>query len=230
MAIKPLEKVLLNPAQVEEMKEDLQACQAQLQNPRVQDKGAVRDRMQRMQKQLVEEGASEGEQPTPQERDKLAKLEGQLRMQITQGMISEEEMRKCPSDAPNRLLRWEQSNIKKIEMWRNIRQQLDPMNPEAGNLEPFRPRGPQDRVRLDALIPGQMDYQSVPQERWDQTFDPSKKVESALDQAKKRHVKEKVKRVLTEDQKQQLRDRLKLARARKVLNQPMPTEMPTVIG
>ena len=193
MAVKPLETVLLNPTQASIMQEDVRSWEGQGKaieqghwtQKTIGDVQAIRERIQRTKKQLQAEAASEGEQPTPAERDKLAKVELQLREKITQGMLTEEEMRKCPSSAPTNLIRWETANMPDIERWKNARQQLDPENPDAQNLEPFRPRGTEQLRLVDTAIPGKMAYTHVPEEKWDATFDKTKKVESALDQAKK---------------------------------------------
>ena len=190
MSMKPLDTVLLNPTQVASMKEDLQGWkgmvnavnQGHWMGKGIQDVQAVRERIQRTEHQLRTEAASEGDL-TGHEKDTLAKQEVELRTKITQGMLPEETMRKCPSNAPSDLLRWEAHNIKDIEKWKNIRQQLDPLNPEAQNLEVYRPRGERDVTRIadESVIPGKMNYTTVSQEKWDATFDPSQKVLSALD-------------------------------------------------
>ena len=210
MAVKPLETVLLNPVQAQIMQEDVRSWEGQVQaiqqghwtQKTIGDVQAIRERIHRTKKQLQMEAASEGEQPTPAERDRLARTEVELREKITQGMLTEEEMRKCPSNAPNDLIKWETANIKDIERWKNVRQQLDPENPEAQNLERFRPKG-HEQVRLvDTVIPGKMAYTHVPQEKWDATFDPAAKVETALDQVKKHSFSEAERQRRSEAMKQ----------------------------
>ena len=223
MAVKPLETVLLNPTQASIMQEDVKSWEGQVKaieqghwtQKTIGDVQAIRERIQRTKKQLQAEAASEGEQPTPAERDKLAKVELELRTKITQGMLTEEEMRKCPSSAPTNLIRWETANMPDIERWKNARQQLDPENPDAQNLEPFRPRGTEQLRLVDTVIPGKMAYTHVPQEKWDATFEPAKKVESALDQVKKHHT-------MSEEQKQAARDRMNKRWAAKKASEHAP--------
>ena len=186
---------LLRPAQMAEHYNDLQVAKADLENPKVQDKGAVRQRVGNLQKQYesqapraITDGAV---------KDALAKEADSLLAQILPGMLSKEEMRKNPAGSVDRHLRWERANKAKIMRWKKLRCVLnaDESDPhtwdrDAANLEVFRPDGPQDKFRADAQITGKMSYGNVPEERWKQAFGTVHPETSALAQAKRAHAPE----------------------------------------
>lgn len=181
---------LLRPAQMAEQQQEIRVAEAQLSNPNIQDKGAVRSRIKTLKQQF--------EQQAPREisdgrvKDALAKEGQALLDQITTGMLSQEEMRKNPAGSVDKHLRWERANKAKILRWKKIQCMLnaDSSNPgtwdrDAANLERYRPVGVQDRFRTDAQISGKMSYGSVPEEKWEGVFGSVNPPNSALEQAKR---------------------------------------------
>lgn len=181
---------LLRPAQMAEQQHEIKVAEAQLSNPNIQDKGAVRSRIKTLKQQF--------EQQAPREiadgrvKDALAKEGETLLEQITTGMLSQEEMRKNPAGSVDKHLRWERANKAKILRWKKIQCMLnaDSSNPgtwdrDAANLERYRPAGAQDRFRTDAQISGKMSYGRVPEENWSGVFGSVNPPNSALEQAKR---------------------------------------------
>ena len=181
---------ILRPAQMAEHYNDLRHAEADLENPKVQDKGAVRQRVGNLKRQY------ESQAPRPitdgRLKDALEKEANQLLSEILPGMLSQEEMRKNPPGSVDKHLRWERVNKPKIIRWKKIRcvQNADNSDPhtwdrDAANLEQYRPAGPQDKFRADAQITGKMSYVSVPEENWQQAFGRVNPENSALEQAKR---------------------------------------------
>lgn len=155
-------------------------------------------------------------------KDKLYKQSKELEEKILQGMPSHEEMRKNPAGMVDRHMKWEAENKKNILKWKNLQILLEPDSSakDLANFERLRPQGEMDRFRGDAQINGHMTYGNIPEWVWAEIF--KNKPNSALEQVKKVEAEvaqpaAKVdKRTLpkTEEQKQALRDRLALARAK----------------
>jgi hypothetical protein len=181
---------LLRPAQMVEHYNDLKHAEADLENPKVQDKGAVRQRIGNLKKQY------ESQAPRPitdgGTKDALAKEADMLLGQILPGMLSQEEMRKNPAGSVDLHLRWERANKAKILRWKKIQCLLnaDGSDPhtwdrDAANLERFRPQGAQDKLRANAQITGQMTYRNIPDEKWEAAFGTTHPENSALKQAER---------------------------------------------
>lgn len=181
---------LLRPAQMADQLQELKASEAQLQNPNIQDKGAVRTRIRNLKQQYEQQA------PRPitdgATKDALAKEASSLLSDITSGMLSQEEMRKNPAGSVDKHLRWERANKSKIIRWKKIQCMLnaDHSTPgtwdrDAANLERFRPVGAMDRFRGDAQISGKMSYGAVPAEHWEAAFGSVNPPNSALEQAKR---------------------------------------------
>lgn len=179
---------LLRPDQMSEYQRDIDSAKRQLDNPNVQDKGAVRKRLTEISRQY------DAQAPRPitdgKLKDRLAAEAKQLLDEITPGMLSQEEMRKNPPRAVDRHMKWEAANKKKILRWKKIQLMLnaDQSRPhtwdrDAANLEAYRPEGASNRVRLDAQIPGAMSYGNVPDENWKAAFGSTAPDNSALNQA-----------------------------------------------
>lgn len=181
---------LLRPAQMVEQEYEIKVAEAQLANPNIQDKGAVRTRIRTLKQQF--------EQQAPRQvtdgrvKDSLAKEAQGLLDQILPGMLSQEEMRKNPAGSVDKHLRWERANKSKIIRWKKLQCMLNADGSQAGtwdrdaaNLERFRPVGVQDRFRTDAQISGKMSYGSVPEEKWEGVFGSVNPSNSALEQAKR---------------------------------------------
>ena len=181
---------LLRPPQIIELENERKYLDEQLNGPwkhLVQEPGKVRGRLRDVSKQL-DEGRPHPV-TDPLERDKLAKVEQGLREEITQGMLSQEEMRKNPPGAVDRHLAWERGMKGKILEWKEARLRLaadtspvETWNRDEANLEQFRPEGAIGRVRLDAQIPGKMAMSPQAKEHWP-LGEP--KVETAMGQAVK---------------------------------------------
>ena len=210
--MKPTNVPLLRPAQMSEHVEEIRVTEEKLRNPSIQDKGAVQRQLRNLKLQY------ERQAPEPlagAEKDQLATREKVLREEITQGMLSQEEMRKNPPGAVDQHMRWERANKPKIMEWKNLRLQLaaDQSSPETwdrdtANLERYRPTGASGRVRLDAQITGKMaPGAGVPDENWKQAFGTTESENSALNQVKRRQ--------MSDEQRAAARERLAQARAKK---------------
>lgn len=179
---------LLRPAQMAEYEQDIKSAEAQLQNPTVQDKGAVRARLNTLKKQFETQAPREVDGET---KDALHAESKRLLDDILPGMLSQEEMRKNPAGSVDKHIRWERANKQKILRWKKIQLMLnaDSSKPhtwdrDAANLERYRPVGAQDRFRGDAQISGVMSYGNVDQARWEAAFG-DKGPDSALKQAQR---------------------------------------------
>lgn len=216
---------VMRPWQAEEAKDELSDMKTMLQEHGkvIQDKGAFVARIKNVERQLDRYA------PEPlagKEKDVVAEEIKDLEAYIPQGMQTMDERMKCPVDAPYYLRRWENATNARwgtrknaILRYKALKYQLyhdEVDNRDMGNIERLAPTmGPQG-YRSDAVMPGAMGYLNVPQKNWDHAFDPTKKVPSALDQVKEHDKKARAKRILNEEQKQALRDRLAIARQRKV--------------
>ena len=143
----------LRKDQVDDMKGEVTTAETQLRNPNYQgDKGEVADRLRSLKKQL------DAQMPRPYvgaEMDKAVARERELRAEWTQGMLSQEEMRKCPPGAVDRHRAWEKRNSARIEEWQNIQRRLNADNEdlESASIEVYRPTS--STMNMDgALIPG----------------------------------------------------------------------------
>lgn len=181
---------LLRPAQMVEQAHEIKVAKAQLANPNIQDKGAVRSRIRTLEQQYEQQAprpVSDG-----RVKDAMAKEAQSLLEQITPGMLSQEEMRKNPPGSVDKHLRWERANKSKIVRWKKLQCMLNADQSDAGswdrdaaNLERYRPQGAQDRFRADAQISGKMTYGGVPEEKWEGVFGSVNPPTSALAQAKR---------------------------------------------
>lgn len=130
---------LLRKDQVEEMEAEKQAAEQKIRSPNFQgDKFAVREQLQALVHQL------ESQRPRPygsEEIDRAISREAELRERISMGMLSQEEMRKCPPGAVDRHRAWEKRNVAAIEEWQNIQRRLNAENEdrESASIESFRP-------------------------------------------------------------------------------------------
>jgi hypothetical protein len=148
---------LLRKDQVEDMQDELRAAEQKIRSPNfLGDKSAVAEQLNSLRHQL------ERQAPKPygsDEIDAALKREAELRGQWTQGMLSQEEMRKCPPGAVDRHRSWEKKNMARIEEWQNIQRRLNADNEdrESASIEMFRPT--QSTMNMhNALIPGKQFY------------------------------------------------------------------------
>jgi hypothetical protein len=202
-----LSKPLLRHHQREEYKGEIEAMTEmipQLKTP--QDRGDVQRRLGRLKQSLEAQTPAE---ITGAMKDRLQAHATELEQKITSGMLSSEEMRKNPAGAVGQHMKWERANKSDILKWKNIQQLLEPTSddPDLSNFERLRPNGAQDRVRVNAQIPGKMSYGTIPQQNWDQAFEGQGPSNTALQQAKR------VQKPLSEEQRKILCDRLAAARA-----------------
>lgn len=211
-------KQLLRHHQREEYRGEIDAMESmlpQLKTP--QDRGEVNKRLGRLKQALH----TQSPQDLPGAvKNKLYLESKQLETEITQGMLSKEEMRKNPAGSVGKFMRHEKAVKPKILRWKNIQQMLDPTSddPDLSNVERLRPDGAQDRVRLDAQIPGKMSFGSVPQENWDMAFEGKKPENTALEQAKRVSG-------MSEENRKKAGERLAAARLAKKLKQNPPSEV-----
>ena len=214
--MKPLDQNLLRPNQIDELKrtqDDLQSAiygrpgaDGQMPGYRSAVPGDVRAQLSRVNKMLSDQSP---EPLTGDEQDKASKLERELRTEITQGMLSGEEMRKNPATAVDRHMKWEKYNKAKILRWKNLRLQLNAGSEERdiANLEQYRPEHSGHRIMTDAQIPGLHAMSEQAKQNWP-LGDP--KCDTAVAQ------NQRVRKQLSEEDKQKARTNLANARAKKL--------------
>jgi hypothetical protein len=180
-------KQLMRMHQREDLRAEIDGMREMLpQLKSAQDRGSVAQRAKRLEASLQEQS------PDPNlpgsAKDKLDKERKALEAEFTQGMLSQEEMRKNPAGSVGHHMKWEKANKKNILRWKNINLMLEPdsNDPDLANIERLRPVGASDRVRLDAQIPGKMSYLNIPQENWDEAFEGKGPQNTALQQAQRR--------------------------------------------
>lgn len=159
-ALAPTTFALLRPDQVDEMQEERTALETKLHNPRIEDKGAVREQLKRLNHQF------ETQRPKAYvgaDLDAAVRREAELRDQISRGMLSHEEMRKCPPGAIDRHRQWEKANKPAILEWQNIKRRLnaDGDDRESASIENFRPMNSTMNME-GALIPGRQFFGPTP--------------------------------------------------------------------
>lgn len=144
----------LRPDQIIEIENEIKVCQGKLTSPYIQDKGEVNEQLRRMKGQL------ETQAPKPyreNEIDAAVKRERVLRKDWQTGMLSQEEMRKCPAGAPDAHRAWEKAKKRAIFEWQNIMRRLNvgTDDTEVCSIERFRPVASTMGMH-DALIPGKI--------------------------------------------------------------------------
>ena len=214
--MKPIDQNLLRPNQIDELKrsqEDLQAAiygqpdkDGHLRGYRSSAPADVRAQLKRVDKMLADQAP---EPLTLEEEDKAVKLERELRAEILPGMLSAEEMRKNPATAVDRHMRWERAKKALIMRWKNLRLQLHAGSDErdVANLEQYRPEHSGHRIMTDAQIPGLHAMSPLAKENWP-LGDP--KCDTAVAQ------NQRVRKQLSEEDKQKARTNLANARAKKL--------------
>ncbi len=144
-AIKPI----LRPDAVEEAKKDIRNAEAKLESPHIEDKREARNQLIRLRQ------TSQAQFPKPpataEEEGRLAARSRELLDHIvSDGMLSQAEMRACPPGAPDQHLAWERRNKAFILEWKNIQLRMKPGEREAANLERYRPVA--SRMNLDNAV------------------------------------------------------------------------------
>ena len=134
---KPVRQFLRH-RQVEEFKSDERILEKYLSSPQIQDKGAVKKQLGRVQQALREQTAPklDGKQ-----KDAVAARGTELEEKIRDGMPSSEEMRKNPPGAVGKHMRWEKKNKAGILEWKNIQVAMNQGSddPDLANVERLRP-------------------------------------------------------------------------------------------
>lgn len=130
---------LLRNDQVEELEGDKAMMEGNLRSPNFKgDRGVVAQQLRRLNDQL------ETQRPRAYGSDEIdvaVRREKELRGKISQGMLSQEEMRKNPPGAVDKHRAWEKRNMADIEEWQNIQRRLNAGNDdrESASIEQFRP-------------------------------------------------------------------------------------------
>jgi len=142
-------KPLLRPDQAAEAHRDIKAAEEKLKSPHIEDKREARNQLIRLRKTVTEQ------LPKPpasaEEEGRMATRSKQLLEHIvSDGMLSQAEMRACPPGAPDQHLAWERRNKAAILEWKNLQLRLKPGEREAANLERHRPVA--GRMNLDNAV------------------------------------------------------------------------------
>lgn len=122
-----------------------------------------------------------------QAKDALESRRKDLEDKIRIGMVSEEEMRRNPTGAVYKHMRWEKENIFDILEWKNIKRTLEPdsEDPDLCSVELLRPSIlPQSGSTFmpDAQIPGHFAMTAKAKENFDKTFPDSPTIDTPLKQ------------------------------------------------
>lgn len=200
----------------ERLEDEKKMHEEQLKNPFVQDKGPALRSIQNIDR-LLRDQAPEPTVPGSV-RDALKAERDRLREKIRQGMPTKEQMRRCGPNDVYEHMNWERVNKPDILRYKNVCRQLEPDNPnnDLANIEAFRPEMGTARtsgLQTDAIVSGHMGYQShAAQENW--PLDPP--ANTALEQTKRAQpAAKKMRRALTEAEKQAKRENLARAREAK---------------
>jgi hypothetical protein len=216
--MKDLEKPLLRHDQIVALEDEKQRLEGMLADPYIRSKmkvGEARRTLAGIQKSFE---VQRPEKLSPDEQDKLSKMEVELRTKITENMPTEETMRKNPPGAVDHHRKWEAANKRLIMRWKNIRRQLDPESDDKdiANLERYRPSGQANALRTDAQISGHMSYGSISDKNWKDAFGQTEP--------------KREKREWSEEQKQAARDRMAVARAKKAASKSQNAEVTATSG
>lgn len=147
-----MSNTLLRPNQIAEYERTRESLEKKLGNKYIQDKGAVRAQLKRLEKNLESQRPQEIKSP---EKDKVVKETKNLLQEILVGMPSHEEMRKCPPGAIDKHRMWEKRNKEKIRRWKNnqLRLHVGSDQVDIANIEVHRPT--RSSLNMDnAFIPG----------------------------------------------------------------------------
>jgi len=187
----------LRPTQLAEMAREEQRLEADLTNDGINDKADVQRSLNKLRQQREKQCPPE---LTAQERDRVSKLEGQLREDMLVGMPTHAEMENAPPGAVTKHQEWEDRvtgpvkmrNKLKHGLWQNLRIILDPTNdtPDLSNFEQFRPGGAQLNMDNAYIERKSFHFQGVGSElerlahsiRYDRIFgrEPKRKDRAAL--------------------------------------------------
>jgi len=167
----PTGRLFLADRQIREAGDEIKSIERTLADPaaKIEDRAGMDRRLRTIQRDLRAQMAPE---TTPEQRDLLSKEEKVLREQISEAMLSQEEMRKCPPGALGRNVRFETEFKTRIMRWKNIVRAMNPGNddPDVSNLEKFRPKT--NSLNMDnALIQGKQFFLSPDTEQYKENYD-----------------------------------------------------------
>lgn len=200
---------LLRSSQRVGMQDERKRLEEQAVHPAVQNPGAVRQEIRKLDKQLNSQSPRD---TTPEERDLLAKTEKELETELTHGMPTHEEMRRNPAGTVHKHMQWEQRFKPKVNLLKNIKIQLEPtsQDPDLANLEKIRPHSPETGAgtfSVNAQIPGHFAQSPQAKANWPADMPPQGTANSVLAQAMKREK--------TPEERKAFGEKMKAARARK---------------
>ena len=142
---------LLRPHQVQDDVDLKASLEKKLSNPHI-DKKPVVGQLKRLNHRLETQVPTE---VPAKDKDAFIKETDALLEKVTEGMMSDEEMRKSPPGAIDRHRKWEKDNKENILQWKNNMLRLNVGNDDIdiANLEKYRPA--RSRMNMDnAFIPG----------------------------------------------------------------------------
>lgn len=130
-------KNLLRPQQVEDFKSEEQNLERTL-GEKDADKAVIHGQLRRLRQDLE---AQTPVMPEGKAKDSMIQENKALLETITTGMLSQEEMRKCPPGAVDRHIKWEREQKGNIARWKNnmLRLNAGSHETEIANLEKYRP-------------------------------------------------------------------------------------------
>ena len=200
---------LLRHTQRAGMQEERKRLEEHAVQPGVNNPGAVRQEIRKLDKQLTAQSPRE---TTPQERDLLAKTERELQVEIVNGMPTHEEMRRNPPGTVHKHMQFEKRFKPKLNLLKNIKIQLEPdsEDPDLANLEKIRPHQAESGAgtfMANAQIPGHFAQTAQAKANWPADMPPQGTVNSPLMQA--------VKRERTPEERQAWSKKMKEAKAAK---------------
>ena len=144
-AIKPL----LRPDAAEEAMHDIKSAEAKLSSPHIEDKREARNQLIRLRK-TTQDQLPKAPENADEEGRMVARSNELLEAIVSDGMLSQAEMRACPPGAPDLHLAWERRHKAHILEWKNLQLRLRPGEREAANLERHRPTV--NRLNLDTAF------------------------------------------------------------------------------
>jgi len=165
-ATAPVERLepYLRPQQVQQLVSEKNAIESMLQAPdyirnQIQDRGSMVRQVRSIDSMLHKDTPHVY---TESERDTMVAREKELREDLTAGMPTQAEMRRCPPGAIDKHRHWESAHKAKILEWKNIRVRMHASGmldehataSDVANLERFRPKGGSHELNMDNAIIG----------------------------------------------------------------------------
>lgn len=121
MATEKKQKRILSPFEQQQLKSDKSFLRGSMDSPHTSMKEDVRKAMDRTVRH--EQAAAPPELNTAQQ-DYAKREIARLETEISDGLLSSEEMRRGPHGAVAQNLRWHRKNAAKVERWRNLQKTL----------------------------------------------------------------------------------------------------------